>query len=419
MDRISIDSYPVFLTGQALETVYEWSNTLKGFQQRLSPYFARSEARQAAFNYIQALLSPVERKNGWQIAEQVGNANPYRVQHLLGRAQWDAEKLAQEVRQYGVEGLGESDDIFAVDETGFLKQGNQSVGVQVQYYGTTGHLENCQVGVFLAYITGKGHTLIDRRLYLPKSWAEDALKRDKVGVPETVRFAPKAQLAQQMLQSAWDAGFRSAWVVGDEVYGNDTGFGRWLEQTGQQPYVLTVNKKHSVVIGWQPYRAEAVCQSLSPEQWQRLSCGQGSKGEREYEWARVAVNCGDSEDFQRWLVFRRSLEQLDQAQHISYYQVFAPKNTSLATIAKVAGRRWCIEECFKLAKSQLGLADYEVRSWTGWHRHMTLVLAAQVFLTRLRVQVEPMNEGSKSLSPPLAAAGSLAVFKALRGRSSS
>ena len=196
MDRISIDPYPVFLTGQALETVYEWSNTLKGFQQRLSPYFARSEARQAAFNYIQALLSPVERKNGWQIAEQVGNANPYRVQHLLGRAQWDAEKLAQEVRQYGVEGLGESDDIFAVDETGFLKQGNQSVGVQVQYYGTTGHLENCQVGVFLAYITGKGHTLIDRRLYLPKSWADDSQKRDKVGVPETVRFATIAQLAR-------------------------------------------------------------------------------------------------------------------------------------------------------------------------------------------------------------------------------
>lgn len=203
------------------------------------------------------------------------------------------------------------------------------------------------------------------------------------------------------------------------MYGNDTSFGRWLEQTGQQPYVLTVNKKHSVVIGWQPYRAEAVCQSLSPEQWQRLSCGQGSKGEREYEWARVAVNCGDSGDFQRWLVFRRSLEQLDQAQHISYYQVFAPKNTSLATIAKVAGRRWCIEECFKLAKSQLGLADYEVRSWTGWHRHMSLVLAAQVFLTRLRVQVEPMTQGSDSASPPLAAAGSLAVFKVGRGRSSS
>jgi SRSO17 transposase len=170
-------------------------------------------------------------------------------------------------------------------------------------------------------------------------------------------------------------------------------------------------------MGWQPYRAEALCQSLLPEQWQRLSCGQGSKGEREYEWARVAVNCGDSGDFQRWLVFRRALEQLGQPQHVSYYQVFAPKATALATIAKVAGKRWCIEECFKLAKSQLGLADYEVRSWVGWHRHMTLVLAAQVFLGVLRTQVEPMIGGSDSSSPPLVATGSLAVFKVLRGRS--
>ena len=411
MAQTLVDPSQLFLTGNVLETVHQWSNILKSFQQRLSPHFARQEARQTAFNYIQALLSSVERKNGWQVAEQVGNANPYRVQHLLGRAQWDEEQLCQEVRQYGIAGLREAEDIFALDETGFLKQGSQSVGVQVQYYGTTGHLENCQVGVFLAYGTTRGHSLIDRRLYLPKSWADDAQKRGKVGVPETVRFATKAQLAQQMLQSAWDAGLRSAWVVADEVYGNDTRFGRWLEQTGQQPYVLTVNKKHSVVIGWQPDRAEALCQSLLPEQWQRLSCGQGSKGEREYEWARVAVNCGDSGDFQRWLVFRRSHYQLDQAQHISYYQVFAAKDTSLATIAKVAGRRWCIEECFKLAKSQLGLADYEVRSWTGWHRHMTLVLAAQVFLTVLRDQVEPMTQGSDSASPPLAAAGSLAVFK--------
>lgn len=213
MAQTLVDPSQLFLTGNVLETVYKWSNILKSFQQRLSPYFARQEARQAAFKYIQALLSPVERKNGWQMAEQIGDKTPYRVQHLLGRAQWDEEQLCQEVRQYGIAGLREPEDIFALDETGFLKQGNQSVGVQVQYYGTTGHLENCQVGVFLAYSTGKGHTLIDRRLYLPKSWADDSQKCGKVGVPETVRFATKAQLAQQMLQSAWDAGFRSAWVV--------------------------------------------------------------------------------------------------------------------------------------------------------------------------------------------------------------
>jgi len=298
----------------------------------------------------------------------------------------------------------------------FLNKEASLLGCKFSIMAQPDMSENCQVGVFLSYITGKGHSLIDRRLYLPKSWVEDSDKRCKVGVPKTTTFATKAQLAQQMLQSAWDAGIRCAWVVADEVYGNDTRFGRWLEQTGPQPYVLTVNKTASVVIGWQPYRAEAVCQSLSPEQWQRLSCGQGSKGEREYEWARVAVNCGDAGDFQRWLVFRRSLDQLDQAQHISYYQVFAPKETTLATIALVTGKRWCIEECFKLAKSQLGLADYEVRSWVGWHRHITLVLAAQIFLTVLRTPVEPMIKDPDSSSPLLFPVGSLAVFKALRGR---
>jgi SRSO17 transposase len=409
-----LDITNLFPTGPALETLAQWSHLLKSFQQRLGSYFARSEARQAAFNYIQALLSPVERKNRWQVAEQVGDANPYRVQHLLGRAHWNADAVTHEIRQYAIDYLNDPFDIMAVDETGFLKQGDQSVGVQVQYYGTTGHLENCQVGVFLAYITQKGHTLIDRRLYLPKSWTEDAQKSRKAGVPETVKFATKAQLAQQMLQSVWDAGIRSQWFVADEVYGNDGSFWWWLEKTAKQPYVLTVNKKQSFVMGWENYRAEDLLQSLATEQWQRLSCGNGSKGERDYEWARIEVNCERSEGFQRWLVFRRCLEHPNEPRCISYYQVFAPAKTSLETIVQVIGKRWCIEECFKLAKSQLGLGDYEVRSWQGWHRHMTLVLAAQVFLSVLRSQVEPMIEASNS-SPPLPTTGSMTAFKAARG----
>lgn len=413
-----LDSTNLFPTGTALETLAEWSNLLKSFQQRLGSYFARSEARQAGFNYIQALLSPVERKNGWQVAEQVGDANPYRVQHLLGRAHWDADAVTHEIRQYAIEYLNDPFDIMAINETGFLKQGDQSVGVQVQYYGTTGHLENCQVGVFLAYITQKGHTLIDRRLYLPKSWTEDSQKSRKAGVPETVKFATKPQLAQQMLQSTWDAGIGARWFVADEVYGNDGSFWWWLEATGKQPYVLTVNKKQSFVIGWQNYRADELLQSIVTEQWQRLSCGNGSKGEREYEWARIEVNCDRSEGFQRWLVFRRSLEHPNEPRCISYYQVFAPAETSLETIVRVIGKRWCIEECFKLAKSQLGLGDYEVRSWQGWHRHITLVLAAQVFLSVLRSQVEPMIEATHN-STPLPLNGSMAVFKAARGLLSS
>lgn len=410
-----LDTSNVFLTGEALETLSEWSATLKSFQQRLGKDFARAEARLAAFDYIQALLSPVERKNGWQMAEQVGYANPYRFQHLLGRAQWDANAVCADVRQYAVEHLKSKTDILAIDETGFLKQGEQSVGVQVQYYGTTGHLENCQVGVFMSYISDKGHTLIDRRLYLPRSWAEDESKRKKTAIPESIEFATKPQLAQQMLESALKAGIRPAWFVADEVYGTDGSFWWWLEQTAEQPYVLTVNKKQCVVIGWQRYRASDLVPHDS-QQWQRLSCGMGSKGERYYDWARVAVNCDSSRGFQRWLLFRRSLEHPDDPRFVSCYQVFANSDTTLETMAQIAGQRWRIEECFKLAKDQLGLGEYEVRSWHGWHRHITLVLAAQTFLTVLRYLAEPVIN-SPTPTPFLTGATTrtMTTFKAARG----
>ncbi|MBD2309884.1 IS701 family transposase [Chroococcidiopsis sp. FACHB-1243] len=379
-------------------------------------HFARSEARRAAFNYIQALLSPVERKNGWQMAEQVGYSNPYKLQHLLGRAQWDADAVCAEIRQYALEQLKSQTDILAIDETGFLKQGEQSVGVQVQYYGTTGHLENCQVGVFMSYISARGHTLIDRRLYLPRSWTEDQNKRQKGAIPEEIEFATKPQLAIQMLSSALAQGLRPAWFVADEVYGNDGLFRWWLEKTAKLPYVLTVNKKQPVVIGWLLFRAEELIPQKDSQQWQRLSCGAGSKGERYYDWARVAVNCDRSCGFQRWLLFRRCLEHPDDPRFISYYQVFANSDTTLETMVYIAGQRWRIEECFKFAKDQLGLGEYEVRSWHGWHRHITLVLAAQTFLTVLRYQTEPAIHSS---TPPLTpvATGSLAAFKAARGLS--
>jgi len=359
-----LDTSNVFLAGEALEALSEWSSTLKTFQQKLGKHFARSEARLAAFNYIQALLSSVERKNGWQMAEQVGYSNPYRLQHLLGRAQWDADAVCAFVRQYAVEHLKSETDILAIDETGFLKQGEQSVGVQVQYYGTTGHLENCQVGVFMSYISEKGHTLIDRRLYLPRSWAEDQSKRKKTAIPESIKFATKPQLAQQMLESAIIDGIRPTWFVADEVYGNDGSFWWWLEKSAKQPYVLTVNKKQPVGIGWQRYRAQDLLPQSDFHHWQRLSCGGGSKGERYYDWARVPVNCDQSDGFQRWILFRRCLEHPEDPR-ISYYQVFAKSDTTLEMMARIAGQRWRIEECFKLAKDQLGLGEYEVRSWHG------------------------------------------------------
>jgi SRSO17 transposase len=403
-----------FLTGSALEALSEWSNVLKTFQSRIGQYFARSEARQSAFDYLQALMSPVARKNGWQMAEQVGHQTPYQFQHLLGRAQWDADEVNQEVCQYVTEDLGREAGILAVDETGFIKQGIHSVGVQVQHCSLTGRLENCQVGVFLAYVSLQGHSLIDRRLYLPQSWCNDADKRAKAGVPQNVEFATKPQLAKQMLKSAFEAGIRPTWVVADEVYGNDGKFWWWLEQDYQQPYLLTVASSHSVVIGYQEHRVKALAQALASEQWQ-LSCGYGSKGERIYDWVRIAVNCTPEQGMKRWLLCRRNIEKPDDPLSITYYQVYAPANTTLEEMVSVAGQRWRIEECFAIAKDKLGLSQYEVRSWQGWHRHMTLVMAAQAFLTVLRHQVEPIPVPQKNLQDNGRNLNSMVAFKAARG----
>lgn len=404
-----------FLTGSALEALSEWSNVLKSFQSRIGQHLSRAEVRQTAFDYLQALLSPVSRKNGWQMAEQVGHKAPYRFQHLLGRARWDAEVMTAEVRDYALEHLGKEGAILAVDETGFMKQGEHSVGVQVQHCSLTGRLENCQVGVFLAYVSPHGHTLIDRRLYLPQSWASNQDKRLKTGVPEAVKFATKPQLARQMLQSAFEAGLRPSWVVADEVYGNDGKFWWWLEQEHQQAYLLTVGVKQSVVIGWQQHRAKDLATQLPSEQWHRLSCGSGTKGERIYDWARIEVNCNNECGMKRWLLFRRNLDSPDEPHSLTYYQVYAPAQTTLEEIVSVAGQRWRIEECFAVAKDSLGLSEYEVRSWDGWHRHMTLVMAAQSFLSVLRHQVEPIPVPKKTLQGNESHPSSMAAFKAARG----
>lgn len=410
-----LESDNPFLSGSALEALSQWSDTLKSFQSRIGRYFARLEARQSAFDYLQALMSPVERKNGWQMAEQVGHKTPYQFQHLLGRAHWDADEVTQEIQHYVIESLGQADDILAVDETGFIKQGSHSVGVQVQHCSLTGRLENCQVGVFLAYVNPQGHSLIDRRLYLPQSWCDDPDQRAKAGVPETVEFATKPQLAKQMLKGAFEAGLRPKWVVADEVYGKDGKFWWWLEEQYQQPYLLTVANTHSVFIGYQEHRVKALAQALLNQQWQRLSCGDGTKGERTYDWARIAVNCSNKHGMKRWILLRRNIEKPDDPLSITYYQVYAPTDTTIEDMVFVAGQRWRIEECFAIAKDKLGLSEYEVRSWQGWHRHMTLVMAAQAFLSVLRHQVEPIPVTKKSLPDSGRNRNSMAAFKAARG----
>jgi len=327
--------------------------------------------------------------------------------------------VCAEVRDYVVEHLNDGAGILAIDETSFLKKGEESVGVGRQYCGLTGQIENCQVGVFLAYISSKGQSLIDRRLYLPSSWTTVRQRRKKANIPSKVRFATKTGLAKRMLYSAINAGCIPAWFVADEVYSRDAAFWRWLEQEVKQPYVLTVNKRQPTPINFQTCYAEDLARAVNPHDWHQLSAGAGTKGERCHDWARVELSCRHSEGFSRWFLFRRCPEHPNDPSFISYYQVFAPSDTSLETMAGVAGQRWRIEECFQFVKDQLGLGDYEVRSWTGWHRHTTLVLAAGAILSVLRSQAEPLPQLA---IPPFfstpAEVGSGAAFKAVRGLSS-
>jgi len=237
-------------TGTSISTdaVERWADEFEQLNQRFAPYFKRVETKQHAQDYLQGLLSSVERKNGWQIAEQVGDANPYAIQHRFGRSVWDANLVRDELRRYVVEHLGHSAAVVVIDETGFLKKGTQSAGVQRQYSGTAGRIENCQIGVFLSYATPSGYTFLDRDLYLPKSWTDEPERCQQVGVPDTVQFATKPQLARQMLQRVLKAQVPHAWVSGDEVYGSDRRLRLWLEEQGEA-YVLA---EHAEDQGLQP-----------------------------------------------------------------------------------------------------------------------------------------------------------------------
>lgn len=289
-----------------LQTVHSWTEQLETLVERIAPHFARVEARTQSLGYLQGLLSSVERKNGWQLAEQLGHATPYRVQHLLGRAVWDEDAVRDELQRYVVEHLGDEDGVLVIDETGFLKKGDKSAGVARQYSGTAGRIENCQIGVFLTYATTKGHTFLDRQLYLPKEWAEDTERRKQAGIPEDVAFATKPKIARQMLQRAFNAGVPARWVTGDAVYGNDRSLQLWLQERGQA-HVLAVSGQEMVTVGYEFHRVKVLLTQVPEDAWHLLSAGAGSKGERLYAWAQLPLNHAHGEDWERWLIVRKSL----------------------------------------------------------------------------------------------------------------
>jgi SRSO17 transposase len=362
--------------------VRQWGEQFERAMAGFGHCFKRRDLRRQANSYVRGLLGRVERKNGWQLAEHLGKETPYSIQRLLGRASWDADQVRDELTRYARSHLrADGDDgVLIIDETGFLKKGNQSAGVQRQYCGTAGRIENCQVGVFLAMATARGHALIDRSLYLPQSWCEDPARRRRAGIADAVGFATKPHLAMAMLQRAFDAGMRPKFVLADEVYGSDSKFRHFLEQRGQA-YVVAVGSQQRLWVELSQQRVDAIARTIPPQAWRSLSVADGSKGPRVYDWAATRFGSPTEKGLHHWLLVRRH----PTTHELAYYFCTAPPETTAAELVIAAGQRWAIETCFESAKQETGLDEYEVRSWTGWHRHVTLSMLAMAFLTAVRL----------------------------------
>jgi SRSO17 transposase len=343
--------------------------------------FPRVEPRLRARGYVRGLLAPLASKNGWTLAEAAGDATPDGMQRLLNRAAWDAGGVRDDVRGYVVRHLGDAGGVLVVDETGFVKKGTRSAGVQRQYSGTAGRVENCQLGVFCAYVTGKGRALIDRELYLPKSWTDDRDRCREAGVPDDVHFAAKPELARLMLGRALDAGVPAAWVTADEAYGRDGKFREWLEQR-RIGYVVAVASNQAVRGDAGASRADVLAAHAPDQAWKRRSCGDGSKGPRVFDWAAASLpEGGEPPGWSRYLLVRRSLARNAKDElELAYYLCSAPAGTTDEELIRVAGSRWAVEECFQTAKNETGLDQYQVRRYDAWYRHVTLAMLAHAYL---------------------------------------
>jgi SRSO17 transposase len=368
--------------------VQDWAAGLEEVHRRIAGVFARAEPRARVLAYLRGLLGQLERKNGWTLAEAAGEISPDGMQRLLRTADWNADAVRDELRSYVVEGLGPG-GVLIVDETGFIKKGTRSAGVGRQYTGTTGKIDNCQIGVFLAYATDIGRALIDRELYLPKAWTDDRERARAAGIGDEVGFATKPELARSMLQRTLDAGVAVGWLTADEAYGQDKRLRVWCEQHGL-PYVLATRSNDTVAtVDWRQRRVRALIAEVPAENWQRRSAGAGAHGLRLYDWARVELLAGFDPDWSRWALARRSIPQTpEETPELAFYVCAGPAATTLEQLVAVAGARWAIEECFQAAKNEAGLASYQVRDYTAWYRHITLAMLAHAYLSATRATAE-------------------------------
>lgn len=367
-----------------------WIVTLNDLLGRIAGRFGRIEPRRAAGAYVRGLLADIDRKNCWNLAEHAGQAGPQAMQRLLRTARWDADAVRDDIRASVIERLGPG-GVLIVDETGFEKKGGSSAGVQRQYSGTTGRVENCQIGVFLAYATSNGRALIDRRLYLPEhSWLADAARCEHAGVPAATRFATKPALATAMIVAALEANVDTRWVSGDEVYGQDPRLRATLEER-QVGYVLALAANRTLVLDGMQMSAAHVAARIADRHWHRYSAGNGAKGHRLYAWAWARID--EHRPGWRWLLIRRNLTTGE----LAFFRCYAPTAMPLMKLVRVAGIRWAIEESFQAAKGQVGLDHYQVRGWTPWHRHVTLAMLALAFLAILAV-CEPDSDDTEHIA---------------------
>ncbi len=356
-----------------------WERELDSLFLRIGHRFGRADLRRRMRDYVRGLLAPVSRKNGWQLAEFAGHRTPDGFQRLLNPANWDADDVRDDLQAYVAEHLGDDGGVLVIDDTGFIKKGTTSAGVQRQYSGTAGRTENCQIGVFAAYATTRGRALVDRELYLPKSWTDDRERCRAAKVPDERAFATKGQLAKRLVLRALASDLPLAWVTADSAYGQEGRFRRLIEQSGLG-YVLAVPKSQQV---FGP-RIDYLFAQAPGEAWELMSCGDGAKGPRLYHWAALELRAvvdfdyqGDTPVRRRWALARRSISKPEE---IAYFLAYAPRETTVADLVRIAGMRWHIEECFQAAKNECGLDQYEVRRYTGWYRHITLAMLAHAYL---------------------------------------
>jgi SRSO17 transposase len=340
---------------------------------RIAGRFGRVEPRRRVRAFVLGLLSDLPRKNCWTLAEHSGDASPYGLQHLLSRARWDADAVRDDIRGFVVENLHHQDAVLVVDETGDLKKGMHTVGVQRQYTGTAGRIENSQVAVYLAYSTPLGHAAIDRELYVPRSWTEDAARCRAAGIPDAVGFATKPALAARMIGRALDAGVLASWVAGDEVYGGNPHLRTELEKR-EIGYVLAIACDHQIPTRAGKFRADILVKKLPKGAWQRLSAGGGAKGHRLYDWALADI--ADDRPGHRQLLVRRNRS----TRELAFYRCYSATPVPLSTLVRVAGSRWTVEETSQAGKGLAGLDEHQVRRWTSWHRWVTLAMLAHAFL---------------------------------------